>query len=248
MLHSLLLSNLVINLMSTTPVMVISGARKGIGRYLAERYLSAGWFVVGCSRLESDLKAEGYRHFCLDVTDEIAVGKLFTHVRKNYNKVDVVLNNAGIASMNHALLTPASTVHSVLSTNVLGTFLFCREGAKAMRASKMGRIVNFGTVAVPLRLEGEAIYAASKAAIVSLTQILAYEFGNMGITVNAIGPTPIKTDLTRAVPSGKIDALISRQAIKRWGEFDDVANVVDFFIQPDSSFVTGQVIYLGGVS
>jgi len=234
--------------MHSSPVMVISGARKGIGRYLAEHYLSAGWRVFGCSRTESDLHAEGYFHVCLDVSDEAAVCGLFATVREQAGRLDAVLNNAGIGSMNHALLTPASTVQSILNTNVTGTFLFCREGAKLMRLAGSGRIVNFVTVATPLRVEGEAIYAASKAAVLSLTQILAYELSGFGITVNAVGPTPIETDLTRAVPSPKLEALIGRQAIKRWGQFEDVANVTDFFIKPQSDFVTGQVIYLGGVS
>jgi 3-oxoacyl-[acyl-carrier protein] reductase len=117
-----------------------------------------------------------------------------------------------------------------------------------MMMHKYGRIVNFTTVATALRLEGEAIYAASKAAVITLTQVLAREFAPYNITVNAIGPTPIETDLIRSVPSEKIDALIQRQAIRRLGVFSDVSNVIDFFIQPESSFVTGQVVFLGGIS
>jgi len=228
-------------------VMVISGARKGIGRHLAEHYLNAGWQVYGCSRSASDLQQANYRHVCADVADDSAVGALFSLVRKESGRLDAVINNAGIASMNHCLLTPSTTVRQVLATNVEGTFLFCREGAKVMRRTG-GRIVNFATVATPLRLEGEAIYAASKAAVVSLTQILAHELGANGITVNAVGPTPVQTDLTRSVPKEKMDALLARQAINRWGEFSDVSNVVDFFLKPESAFVTGQVIYLGGIS
>jgi 3-oxoacyl-[acyl-carrier protein] reductase len=214
------------------PVVLITGTRKGIGRFLVEHYTARGWTVIGCSRTASDLSLPNYRHFCLDVSDEPAVKAMFAEIRKTHGRLDALINNAGIASMNHALLTPVLTVRQILDTNVVGTFLFCREAAKLMQKQQGGRIVNFATVATPLKLEGEAIYAASKAAVLTLTQVLAREFAPFGITVNAVGPTPVKTDLIRSVPKEKMDA----------------ANVIDFFIQPESDFVTGQVIYLGGVS
>ena len=232
---------------TTNLVMLITGARKGIGRYLAEKYLQQGYKVVGCSRRESDLKHTNYTHFCLDVADESAVRQMFIGIRKDYKRLDVLINNAGIASMNHALLTPASSVENILRTNVVGSFLMCREAAKLMKKRGVGRIVNFSTVAAKLDLEGEAIYAASKSAVESLTRTLAREFASFGITVNTIGPTPIATDLIRNVPDEKISKLLARQALPRLGKPEDVANVIAFFIQPESDFVTGQLIYLGGV-
>jgi 3-oxoacyl-[acyl-carrier protein] reductase len=172
---------------------------------------------------------------------------MFSAVRKDYGRLDALLNNAGIASMNHVLTTPLSTVLDVLRTNVLGTFLFCREAAKLMRTRKHGRIVNFASVAVPLKLEGEAIYAASKAAVISLTEVLSRELADFGVTVNAIGPTPIRTALIAGVAEEKLNNLVARQAIRRFGEYRDVTNVTDFFLRPESDFVTGQILYLGGV-
>ncbi len=232
----------------TGRTMIITGTRKGIGRYLAEYYLERGWTVAGCSRDDSDLVHERYDHHCLDVADETAVTHMVRAVTKKHGPLDAMLNNAGIASMNHTILTPLSTVERVFATNVHGTFLFCREAAKAMIKAKRGRIVNCATVATPLKLEGEGAYAASKAAVKSLTEIMAKEFAAFGITVNAVGPTPVATDLIRNVPQDKIDDLIGTQAVKRLGEYRDVSNCIDFFLQDASDFITGQTIYLGGIS
>ena len=227
---------------------VITGTRKGIGKEMADHYLAEGWQVVGCSRGEGSIEHDHYQHFALDVSDEDAVIAMARTIKVSHGKVNALLNNAGIASMNHALLTPASTVNHILQTNVVGTFLFCREMSKLMRRTKNGRIINFTTVAHPLNLEGEAIYAASKAAVESLTRILARELAELKITVNAIGPTPIETDLIRGVPQEKMDALLARQALGRMGEVRDVINAVDFYLREESDFITGQVLYLGGIN
>jgi 3-oxoacyl-[acyl-carrier protein] reductase len=229
-------------------VILITGTRKGIGRYLAERYLAQGHIVIGCSREEAEPISENYHHYLVDVADEASVVAMVRDASRKFGGIDALINNAGIASMNHLLLTPYSTVQRIFNTNVFGTFLVMREVAKVMARRKKGRIVNFATVATPLNLEGEAGYAASKAAVESFTRVAARELAALGITVNAVGPTPVMTDLIRSVPKAKMDALIGTQAIRRMGEHRDVANVVDFFLSPASDFITGQVIYLGGVN
>ncbi len=227
--------------------MLITGSRTGIGRFLAEHFVRKGAIVEGCSRNPPEWSLEGYTHHCLNVADETAVKALFVDIHKRHGRLDILINNAGISSMNHILLTPLATLEQIMETNLYGTFLMCREAVKLMQRRKYGRIVNLSSIAVNMRLEGEAAYAASKSAIVTFSQILAKEVAPFGITCNVIAPTPIETDLIRHVPEEKIRRIVENQAIKRLGTFEDVANVVDFFVKRESSFITGQVITLGGV-
>lgn len=228
-------------------VYLITGTRKGLGKELAEYYLAKGHKVAGCSRGKSSVQHDNYLHFELDVSNEMSVTSMVRKTKKIFGSIDVLLNNAGIAAMNHILTTPYQNAHNVFNTNFFGTFLFSREVSKVMMKQKSGSIVNYTTVAVPLDLEGEAVYAASKSAIESFTRVSAKELGQFGIRVNAIGPTPVKTDLIRNVPENKLQVLLEQQAIKRFGEFEDVVNVIDFFNSEESNFITGQILYLGGV-
>jgi 3-oxoacyl-[acyl-carrier protein] reductase len=227
--------------------LIITGTRKGIGKFLAERFLAAGSYVAGCSRGAASIEHPAYSHYQLDVADEKAVVGMVRNVSRAHG-LDALINNAGLAAMNHLLLSSGSTGHKIFDCNFFGSFFFLREAAKVMQKAKTGRIINFTTVAVAFDLEGEALYASSKAAVETLTRVAARELAPFGITVNAVGPTPIKTDLIRQVPPDKIQNLLDRQAIRRFGELEDVANVVEFFLAPASNFVTGQIIYLGGVN
>ncbi|WP_019894293.1 SDR family NAD(P)-dependent oxidoreductase [Hydrogenovibrio halophilus] len=232
----------------TPRIYLITGTRKGLGKHLAEHYLSQGEsVVVGCSRGHGTISHDRYEHYELDVTDEKAVIQMVRSVRKRHGRIDYLLNNAGIAAMNHFLTTPYAQAQSVMNTNFFGTFLLSREVAKLMMRQRCGSIVNYTTVAVALDLAGEAVYAASKAAIESLTRVSAKELAQFGVRVNAIGPTPIETDLIKHVPEQKLQALLDRQAIVRYGKVADVINVVDFFNSEHSDFITGQTLYLGGV-
>jgi 3-oxoacyl-[acyl-carrier protein] reductase len=229
------------------PVILVTGSGRGIGRHLVEHFAAQGAYVVGCSRSPVDWSLDGYDHVVADVTREDHVKALVGVIRRRFTRLDVVVNNAGIAAMNAALLTPTATIDRIMAVNFRGTVIVCREAAKLMVRRRYGRIVNLGTVAVPMRIEGEALYAASKSAVVAFSQILARELGPVGITVNVVGPSPIDTDLLRGVPTERIDRIVDGQAIKRRGQFEDVINVVEFFARPESGFITGQVLYLGGV-
>ena len=149
--------------------------------------------------------------------------------------------------MNHLLTTTVDRTRKIFDTNFVGTFLLTREMSKLMMLNGGGKIVNFSTCAAAISLEGESIYAASKSAVESFTKTSSKELHPYNITVNAVGITPLDTDLLKGVPRKKISDLLERQTIKRMATFDDVINVVDFLINERSNFITGQVIYLGGV-
>lgn len=225
---------------------LITGASRGLGLALARHHLGRGDRVTGVARGEAPLAHELYTHEQADVSNERDVERVVAGVRAR-GGLDVVINNAGVACMNALALTTTEAARRVMDVSFVGTFLFTRAAVRLLRASACPRIVNLSSVAVPLRLEGEAAYAAAKAAVETFTRIAARELAPFGITCNAVGPSPVRTRLTEPVPEAAMQRLLQRQAIPRWGEADDVVNVVEFFLRPESAMVTGQVIYLGGV-
>jgi 3-oxoacyl-[acyl-carrier protein] reductase len=225
-------------------IIVITGTSRGIGEALAGHYLSLEHEVIGCGR--SALGMGDYT--TVDISDEQAVDTFVSHIQQVYGYIDVLINNAGVGALNHFLMQPSWDFERIINVNLRGTMLMTQAFARLLRTAEHPRIVNFTSVAVPWRLAGESVYAATKAGVESLTRTLAHEFAPWRITVNAVGPTPTPTALLGQIPQSKLDALIERQAVKRMGTMEDIFNVVDWLIQPASDFVTGQVIYLGGVS
>jgi len=214
---------------------------------LAEYYVEMGFQVVGCSRGQIDFTLENYQHFYLDVCDEPNVKKMLSDVRKTYGRLDVLINNAGVdLAFAPLLLVPYKSALKTIETNVLGTFLLSRESAKVMMKKSFGRIVNFSSMYVKHEVKGAAIYTASKAAIISLTRVIAKEIYAFGITCNVIAPSAIKTDLMDTIDDNVLKGVLDQNAIPEIGKIEDIYNTIDWLIKPDSHSITGQVIYLGG--
>ncbi|GAA2119204.1 SDR family oxidoreductase [Kitasatospora saccharophila] len=230
-------------------IILITGTRTGIGKALARHFLDLGHRVVGCSRRPSTIEHPEYTHHEADLTDPKQVKAMFRSLRASHGSLDAVVNNAGVATMNHFMLTPDETARHLFDVNFFAVLSCSREAVKLLRRSTepSPAILNVSTVAVPWALEGQLLYSASKAAVEQLTRVMSKELAEFGIRVNGLGLPPVRTVLTRTVPAEKIDALVQRQAIKRMCDTDDVVGPVEFLLSPQSRFVTGETLFLGGV-
>ena len=228
------------------PTALITGSSQGLGRALAERLLADGWTVHGFARGPQDLTHAAFTAYVVDVTDEAAVRSAVSAVAAA-GRIDLLINNAGAASLNALLLTPGSVAEQLMRVNYLGTFHCLQAVGKVMVRQRAGRIINLTTVAVPLSLEGEAAYVASKAAVEALTQVAAKELAPSGVIVSAVGFGPIDTALTRTVPKAalaKINDAIGRP------QGTTMAQAVDFIMGRISApdFKSGSVEYLGQIA
>ena len=230
------------------PLMIITGTRKGIGKNLAEYYTQNGFIVIGCSRGNIDFELNNYEHYCLDVSDESLVKKMFKEIRKKCGRLDVLINNAGVSSENHVLLTPLKEAHDSLNTNFIGTFIFCRESVKLMKMNQHGRIINISSIHVPLALAGTSIYSSSKAAIEQFSRVLAREVFQFGITINILSLSVVKDTGMEIALKEKIKRKILNQTIsKDQLNIYDVIHALNFFINEKSKMVSNQILCLGGV-
>ena len=229
-------------------VIIITGTRKGIGKELAEYFIADGHQVIGCSRGEASIESPNYEHLSLDITNEIAIKTFFSQIRKKYGRLDVLINNAAV---NNALapitLVSYNAAASTMNTNFMGSFLMSREAIKLMMKNSFGRIINMGSMAVKYEEKGEAIYTASKAALLSMTKIMAKEVFQYGITCNAVSPSAIKTDLMDNIDPDALKIVLKRNAIPEMGTTKELVDTIKWLISPQADKITAQNIYLGGV-
>ncbi|HEF7269968.1 TPA: SDR family oxidoreductase [Yersinia enterocolitica] len=236
-------------------VAIVTGASRGIGAAIAERLAQEGYTVlINYSRADDEaealvrkiqqaggnaLSAKG------DISDPAAVAQLFTKAETAFGGVDVLVNNAGIMSLSTVADSDDEHFDRQIAINLKGSFNGMREAARRLRNG--GRIVNFSTSVVGLKLEKYAVYAATKAAVETMTAILAKELRGRDITVNAVAPGPTATDLFL---NGKSAELIEKMAkmapLERLGTPEDIAAAVAFLVGKDGSWINGQVLRANG--
>lgn len=225
-------------------MIVVTGASRGLGFAIAKRLLYSGKEVFGLARRVEGLN---FPAAVCDIADSDCVKTVARRLRAEGHQVQGLINAAGIAAMNLALMSPSSQVERLVQVNLLGTIYSSQAFAPLMVREKYGRIVNFSTIAVPLGLPGEAVYAASKAGVEAFSRSFAREVSSFGITVNCVAPGPIETGLLRGVPVDKIREIVAQQIIRNQFTPDDVCDVVELLLDDKSKSVSGQVLRVGGV-
>ncbi len=233
-------------------VSIVTGAAKGIGKSIAKQLVEDGFFVVlvdvdkdAGKALEEDLGNESSWFLQANINDEKSVEELFEEVKNKYKHIQVLVNNAGIIKDKMIWKMSSEEFDAVISVNLKGTWLMCREAAKTMKEQNFGRIVNIASRAW-LGNPGQSNYAASKAGVVGLTRVLALELGKYNVLVNAVAPGLIDTPLTQNLEQAVLEKLINAQPTKTIGKPEDVAHAVSFLVNEKTKFITGQVLYVDG--
>jgi len=240
---------------SNNKVAIVTGASRGIGAAIASRLASDGFTVIvnyggsanaAAKLVESIEKAGGRAISCqADVSDPQAVKRMFDSAEATFGGVDVLVNNAGIMKLAPVAQTDDALFDQTIAINLKGTFNGLREAAKRLRDG--GRIVNFSTSVVGLYQPTYAVYAATKAAVEAMTHILAKELGSRGITVNAVAPGPVATELfLDGKDQATLDRIKQMIPLGRLGEVDDIARAVSMLVGPDAGWINGQIVRANG--
>ena len=237
-------------------VAIVTGAGRGIGHAIAMRLAKEGARVASVSRSAetsqrtadeiNNLRADAAKAYAVDVADHAAVQETGAKILADFGRVDVLINNAGVTRDGLSMRMSIEDWDTVLDTNLKGAFSFIQAVMRSMIKQRSGRIINISSIAGLTGNAGQANYAASKAGLIGLTKTLARELASRGITVNAVAPGFIVTDMTDVLPDQMKEAILGKIPLGKFGEGDDIAAAVAFLAAPEAKFITGQVLTVDG--
>lgn len=237
-------------------VALVTGAGRGIGRAIAQRLAGAGARVAinyRASRPEAEalaaaISAAGGRAeiFAADVSQSAEAQALIEAVHKSMGRLDILVNNAGVIRDGLLISLEDEDWRTVIATNLDSVFYCCRAAARIMIRQRYGRIINMSSVAGTRPNRGQVNYAASKGGINALTHALAAELASRNVTVNAVAPGVIETEMTQAIRDAAHDQILASIGLKRLGRVEDIAGVVAFLASDDAAYITGEVLHVDG--
>jgi 3-oxoacyl-[acyl-carrier protein] reductase len=237
-------------------IAVVTGAGRGIGKAIAERFAAEGAKVALVSRTEANSKAvadalnaitpDCAKGYAVDVADSAAVAELGKQIIADFGKVEILVNNAGVTRDNLMLRMSDEEWDTVLNTNLKGAFNLVKAFSRSILKQKGARIINVASVIGLIGNAGQANYAASKAGLIGFTKSLAREFAGRGVTVNAIAPGFIATDMTGVLDDKVKETVLTKIPLGSMGEASDIANAATFLASEDARYITGQVLAVDG--
>jgi 3-oxoacyl-[acyl-carrier protein] reductase len=237
-------------------IAVVTGAGRGIGHAIAVRLASEGARVASVSRTEANAqrtageingsRADAAKAYSVDVADHAAVQTIGAQILEDFGRVDILVNNAGVTRDGLSMRMPVEDWDTVLNTNLKGAFNFAQALMRPMIKQRSGRIINISSVIGLIGNAGQANYAASKAGLIGLTKSLARELASRGITVNAIAPGLIETDMTGVLSDEIRQSILQKIPLGKLGQPDDIAAAVAYLASAEARYITGQVLAVDG--
>lgn len=236
-------------------IALITGASRGIGKAISDMLGAQGATVIGTATsqrgadaISERLAAAGVKGqgMCLDVSDDASVEQVLKDINESFGPVGILVNNAGITRDNLLMRMKADEWDSVVNTNLTSVYRMSKACLRAMMKAKTGRIINIASVVGASGNAGQTNYSAAKAGMFGFTKSLAQEVGSRGITVNAVAPGFIDTDMTRDLPDAQREALLGSIPLARLGQPDEIASVVAFLASDAAAYVTGETIHVNG--
>ena len=228
---------------------LVTGASRGIGRAIALDFKDKGYSVIGTATSETgatELNDIGIQGYVLDLNSQESIDIFWQKLEDNNHNISLLVNNAGITRDNIVLRMSDEEWSDIMNVHLYGTFQLCKRSLKMMLKSKWGRIINISSASASIGNRGQSNYAAAKAGVEAFTKSLAKEVGKRDITINAVAPGFISTDMTENNNGVNEDYLIKEIPLGRFGEPAEVANLVTFLCSEEASYITGQTIHING--